>query len=333
MQIDGEVLVAGLGSIGERHVRNLLAAGHRDVSVLRRSPTPPRTLAPDSFVTITDEDEAFNRRPAALIIATPSSMHGSLLKRAVDAGIPTMVEVPVASSLDGLPAIAERADDFGVPVLVAHNLRFHPCLNEIRNALARRDIGPALYSQAQFGEYLPGGHRWEDYRGRYEARRDLGGGPILTSLHEIDHAIWLFGKAESVVCSTATRSLDIDVEDTAMMVITHRNGVLSQITLDFVQRPYRRWLQVVGGEGTLEWDFVGNRIQRYTAASNRWEEVFAAGDYSAAQTYVDEIEHFARVIKREEEPIVDLGFALHVLHVAVAAHESAATGRRIGTND
>jgi predicted dehydrogenase len=329
VKIAGEVLVAGLGSIGERHVRNLLAAEHREIAVLRRSEQPARTIEPGSFQTITDVDQAFAREPAALIIATPSSMHLPLLQRAIDAGIPTMVEVPLASSLDGLADLTATARTNDVPVLIAHNLRFHPCLIALRESVNNGDLGKPLYSMAQFGEYLPAGHTWEDYRGRYEARRDLGGGAIFTSIHEVDHAVWLFGPVSAVTATTSTRVLDVDVEDTAMMILEHESGVLSQITLDFVQRSYRRWLQVVGSDGTSEWEFNSNRINTNTAETGAWVESYSAGDYNAGQSYVDELEHFARVIRHEEQPIVDLEQARHVLKIGVAAHESAATGRRI----
>ena len=329
MIFDGEVLVAGLGSIGERHVRNLLGLGQTDVTVLRRADTLPRTLDAGTFRTVTDAGAAFARGPSAVIIATPSALHVPLLQRAIEAGVPAMVEVPLASSLGGLSQAAAQATAQNLPVLVGHNLRFHPCLQHVRESVVRGDIGDVLYSQAQFGEFLPHSHPWEDYRERYEGRKDLGGGVIFTSIHEIDHAVWLFGDAEAVTSVTRTRTLDIDVEDTAMMLVEHSGGVLSQITLDFVQRPYRRWLQIVGSKGTLEWEFLSNEVRRYTERGPEWETAFSARGYDAGQSYVDELEHFAHVVRREEVPAVDLAHAMHVLSVGLAAHESAATGQRI----
>lgn len=329
MLFDGEVLVVGLGSIGERHVRNLLAAGQKDVTVLRRSDVPSRTLEPGSFRTITDINEALDRELSAVIIATPSSLHVPLLRRVIDLGIPTMVEVPLASAMDGLPEAAAQAAAKDVPVLIAHNLRFHPCLQEMREMVVRGDVGDGLYSQAQFGEFLPGSHTWEDYRSRYEARNDLGGGAIFTSLHELDNAVWLFGPVDAVTCTARTRALDIDVEDMAMMVLEHQSGVLSQITLDFIQRPYRRWLQIVGSNGTLEWEFLSNQVRRFTDAKVGWDVVYGADGYDAGQSYVDELAHFARVVRRVEAPVTDLAQAMHVLSVGIAAHQSSAMGQRI----
>ena len=327
--IDGEVLVAGLGSIGERHVRNLLALGQRDISVLRRSSQPPRTLRGDEYRTVTDVDQAFERRPAAVIVATPTALHTDILARAIEAGAAVLVEVPLSHSLERLEKIQQRAGETGSEVLLGCNLRFHPALQAIREAVLRGDIGDLLYSRAQFGEYLPACHPWEDYRMRYEARADLGGGAILTSIHEIDHAFWLFGAVKAVTCVARRRALEGDVEDLAIMVLEHENAVLSEIELDFVQRTYRRSLQIVGSEGTIEWELLDNRVRIFTTKQNAWDDLLVLSNYDINQTYLDELQHFARVIQQAEEPLVDMTAGIHVLRVGLAALQSSASARRV----
>lgn len=326
--IDGEILIAGLGSIGERHVRNLLKLGHKKIAVLRRGATPPRTLKGDEFTTVTDVHAAFERRPAALIVATPSSMHRELLEHAVEARVPVIVEVPLSHSLDGLEAIANKAEKSNVPVLIAHNLRFHPALAAIREALRAGRIGDPLYSRSQFGEYLPDCHPWADYRQRYEARADMGGGAMLTSIHELDHVYWLFGRIEAVTCVARRTALDVDVEDVAMMILEHEKGVLSEIELDFVQRTYRRSLQVCGREGTLEWELLGEAVRYFDPQKKAWGELMNFKGYDINKTYIDELEHFARVIRGEEAPLVSLRDGMHVLDAGLAALRASSTGVR-----
>ncbi len=330
--IDGEVLVAGLGSIGERHVRNLLTLGQHEITVLRSSHKSPRTLKGNEFRTITDVDDAFARRPPAVIIATPTALHTEVLSRAVDIGAAVLVEVPLAHSLDGMERIQKHVSETGSVVMMGHNLRFHPALAVIREAVVRGDIGELLYSRSQFGEYLPDCHPWDDYRLRYEARSDLGGGVILTSIHEIDNAFWLFGPVKAVTCVARRRWLEVDVEDVAMMVLEHESGMLSEITLDFVQRTYRRSLQIAGRQGTIEWELLGDRVRVFDATDRTWDDLFVLGEYDFNQTYLDELEHFARVTQRKEEPVVDLGAGMHVLRVGLAALRSSALSKRVEVN-
>ena len=292
--IEGEVLVIGLGSIGERHVRNLLRLGQRGITVLRRSHKPPRTLKSDEYRTVTSVESAFERHPLAVIIATPTALHTEYLRRAVEIGAAILVEAPLAHSLTGLG-----------------------------------DIGRLLYSRARFGEYLPTCHPWEDYRLRYEARAELGGGAVLTSIHEIDHAFWLLGPIKAVTCIARRCALEVDVEDVAMMVLEHETGVLSEIQLDFVQRTYRRSLEVVGSEGTIEWELLGDRVRIFESTTKEWKNLLVLGGFDINQTYIDELCHFAKVIKREEEPQIDLASGCHVLSVGLAALESSRQGCRV----
>jgi predicted dehydrogenase len=328
---EGEVLVVGLGSIGERHVRNLHALGQRDITVLRRASTPPRTLDGTEYQTITDVDEAFTRRPIAVIIAAPTALHAEFLERAIELGAAVLVEVPLAHALTDLQRLAQRATETGARILIGHNLRFHPSLRSIRAAVRAGAVGQPLYSRAQFGEYLPDCHPWQDYRDRYEARADLGGGVILTSIHEIDNAFWLFGPVEAVTCVARRRELNVDVEDVAMIVLEHTSEVLSAITLDFVQRTYRRNLQIAGREGTIEWDFLDDHVKVFTSKSGDWTELFRLEDYDVNETYLDELRHFARVASAVEEPLTNLDAGIHVLRVALDALESSTLRCRVET--
>lgn len=328
--IAGSVVIVGLGSIGERHVRNLLALGHTDITVVRRDPAkPPRTLKGTEFRTVTSLDEALDGKPAAVIAANPTALHDDVMWSAVDAGVHALVEVPVSHAAAGLERVERRADETGARVLVAHNLRFHPALRAIWDAVRGGAIGAPLYSRAQFGEYLPACHPWEDYRGRYEARADLGGGVVLTSLHEIDHAFWLFGPITAVTCVARTVHFPVDVEDVAMMILEHQGGVLSDIELDFVQRTYRRSLQVAGTEGTLEWELIGDRVRLFEASTGQWRDLVVLTGYDFNETYLDELRHLAAVIRGDEAPLVALSAARHVLDVGLAALQSSKEQRRV----
>jgi predicted dehydrogenase len=332
--IDGEVLVVGLGSIGERHVRNLVAAGHDSITVLRRHESKPRTLEGTEFRTLTNIDDAFDRNPSAVLVCLPNSMHIESLSRAVDLGATVLVEVPLAHQLDDLAQIEARQEDTGAKVLIGHNLRFHPALRAIKDCVDTGRIGQVLFSRAQFGEFLPANHEWEDYRMRYEARADLGGGAILTSIHEIDHAIWLFGPAIAVTCVARTRELDVEVEDIAMMIIEHESGALSEIELDFIQRTYTRSLQVSGSSGSVEWHLRDDRVRLCEAESGEWTDLFRFEEpYDLAavinRTYVDELEHLGQVARGETAPCNDLKTGVHVLSVALAALRSSKEERRV----
>src|SRR3989304_3890700 len=96
-------LIAGLGSIGRRHMRNLIALGERDIVLLRSH----RATLPDDELTgypvETDLKEALKKhKPAAVIVANPTSLHLDVAIPAAEAGRAILLEKPISHSMERL---------------------------------------------------------------------------------------------------------------------------------------------------------------------------------------------------------------------------------------
>jgi predicted dehydrogenase len=320
-----QVLIVGLGSIGERHVRNLRSLGVRKIAVIRRSNRPPRTLRGDEYLTFFNIEEAIREKPDVVIVANPTSLHIPVAIKAAEIGAHLLIEIPLSASLEGINILREKVKKRSLVTLMGHNLRFHPCLHEVKKILERGHIGRPLCARSEFGEYLPECHPWEDYSIGYAARKELGGGVVLTSIHEIDYLYWLFGPIRQVMCMARKLSdLKFNVEDTAAIVMEHENGFLSEVHLDFVQRTYSRGLQIIGSEGTVRWDFLQNRVSAYRVADKSWQDILYLPRFDFNTTYIEEIKHLLRCKRGEEQSINDLDQGIHVLRVGLAALESSA---------
>ncbi|PJH75995.1 MAG: gfo/Idh/MocA family oxidoreductase, partial [Anaerolineae bacterium CG_4_9_14_0_8_um_filter_58_9] len=221
--IEMKFLIAGLGSIGRRHLRNLIALGERDIVLYRthRATLPDDELA--AFPAETDLAAALDpstssgqAKPDAIIIANPTALHLEVAIRAAEAGCHILIEKPISHSLDRVDELEAALKRGGGKVLVGFQYRFHPTLRKARQLLADGAIGRPLAAHVHFGEYLPAWHPWEDYRQSYAARADLGGGVILTQCHALDYLPWLIGSVESLWAFVGTLGgLGVDVEDTA----------------------------------------------------------------------------------------------------------------------
>src|SRR6185503_3395637 len=103
-------LIAGLGSIGRRHFRNLIALGEKDIILLR---TRKATLSDDElagYPVETDIQEALRKhKPDAVIVANPTSMHLDLAIPAAEAGCHILLEKPVSNSLERLDILQQAA--------------------------------------------------------------------------------------------------------------------------------------------------------------------------------------------------------------------------------
>ncbi|HLO15035.1 MAG TPA: Gfo/Idh/MocA family oxidoreductase, partial [Anaerolineales bacterium] len=219
-------LIAGLGSIGRRHFRNLIALGEKDIVLLR---TRKATLPDDElsgYPVETDLGAALEKhRPEAVIVANPTAMHLDAAIPAAQAGCHILLEKPVSHSLDRLDVLQKTAAKSGSRILVGFQFRYHPTLNKARELIRSNALGKLLTVHAHWGEYLPQWHPWEDYRQSYAARPELGGGVIITLTHPLDYLRYLMGEVESLWSFNGHISpLEINVEDVAEIGLKFKDG-------------------------------------------------------------------------------------------------------------
>jgi len=274
-------LVVGLGSIGMRHLENLRRLGCRRIGVFRSRRAPlHRPLDLTGVAIHYDFDEALERGYDAVVICNPTALHTEFATRAAAASCHLYVEKPVSNTLANTDELVRTVQRNGLVAAVGCQFRFHPNLTAIKGWLDEDVIGRALSVHVDTGEYLPGWHSWEDYRKGYAAREDLGGGVVLTLIHEIDYLYWLLGGLKPVNAFGGTSgALDLAVEDhlTAMLV----SEVDAPVTLhiDYLQRPPCRRMKIVGSRGTIEWDYyletasavVDGKLKEESGVPEGWE--------------------------------------------------------------
>jgi len=340
-----KVLIAGLGSIGQRHARNLRALFGNGVEILahrvRGLPhviTETMTIEPDGVVedrygirSFAHLDDALAEHPVAAIICNPTSAHVEAALAAVRAGCHVLIEKPLSHAMHGVDELMSLAEEQGVVAAVGYQMRFHPALVRLRELLCRRAVGPVRSVRAEWQEYLPDAHPYEDYRHSYAARADLGGGVILCYIHELDYLTWLFGMPRRI-STTGGRSgaLDCDVEDTAVCLIEHDvdgRVVPVELRLSFAARPRVRRCEIHGAEGTIHVDLEAPSIEvaRPGAVADR----IAFPSFSRNQPFLDELRHFFAAIDGSHPPSAPLPDAVRSLRVALAARESLATGEGV----
>lgn len=335
------ILIAGLGSIGRRHFRNLLSLGESEISLYRthRSTLPDDELK--DFPVDHDLQVALRREPQAVIISNPTAMHLEVAIPAAQAGCHLLLEKPVSHSREGLDQLQAAVQSSGSRVLVGYQFRFHPGLRQLKQLLEQGAIGRVLSVRAHWGEYLPAWHPWEDYRQSYSSSAELGGGVILTLSHPLDYLRWLFGEVEHLwAFAGQLNELEMNVEDTAEIGLQFEGGVIGSLHLDYNQRPPAHKLEVIGSQGSLKWDNSDGAVHLYQASQPpqldssalTWDTLPATqGDRPLARNdlFVAEMNHFLDVIRRQVEPECSLNDGVRALELALGALQSAREGRLI----
>ncbi len=321
-----KILIAGYGSIGRRHLNNLLALGESDLVLLRSH----RSTLPDDAIrdipVETTIEAALAHNPHAVVIANPTALHLDVAIPAVRAGCSILMEKPVSHSMERIDELQAALASGGGGFLTAFQYRFHPGLQQVRQWLLEGRIGSITSIQSRWGEYLPGWHPWEDYRASYSARADLGGGVVNTLCHPFDYLRWMFGEADDLFAVTSNRGVNLPVEDTADILLRYQNRATANIHLDYLQRPGQHDLRLTGTEGTILWSNADGSAKRYDPAHEVWEEVFPPEGFERNTLFMTEMAHFLRVVKKQEPPICSLEDGIAALLLTEAVHRSAREG-------
>ena len=339
-----KVLFIGLGGVGQRHLRNLRALLGAEVELIayrtrRLSDVITPSLGIDRTKNLEQEynirafeslESALAASPDIAFICNPSSLHMDAALSCAEAGCDLFIEKPVSSDLKNVERLVELVDSRSLVAMVGYQLRFHPCLERLRSVLKDGGIGQVLTARACVGEYLPFWHRYEDYRQMYASRADLGGGVVLSQIHEMDYLYSLFGTPRRVFALGGHWSdLEINVEDVAsiMMEFTSRGRPLPvHLQLDYLQYPPARQCEIVGENGRVVMDLVANEVVLY-ANGNTSAERFKFDDFERNNLFLDELSHFLSCVEKREQPIVTLEDGVQSLRMALAAKESMGTGR------
>jgi predicted dehydrogenase len=242
-----------------------------------------------------------------------------------------LIEKPIGHALEGVAALLDEARNQRKALMVGYNLRFHPGLARLRELVCQGTIGKIVSARAEMGEYLPDWHPWEDHRLGYSARRDLGGGAVLTFSHELDALCWLLGAPRRVTAMAAPAScLEIDTEAVAELVLEFPGRALGSVHVDFVRRPPRRSIEVVGDKGVLRWDYEPNRLLRYAPATRQWLVEEGAPTFERNHMYMTELRHFVDCARGEvARPLIDGEQAAAILAISLAALRSSTEGRAV----
>ena len=339
-----DALFVGLGGVGQRHLRNLYSIlGDRlNVSAYRERGlshvlTDTLEIAPtldlDKHYGINVYDnlsEALARKPDAVFICNPTSMHIPVALEAAKKGCHLFIEKALSHSFDGVSELIDIIESKKLTAMVAYQMRFHPCLKALHDMMNSGAIGRILSMSAEVGEYMPNWHKYEDYRQMYASRKDLGGGVIISQIHEFDYIQWLLGTPKRIFAMGGhLSSLEIDVEDTASISMEiHKDGNLIPVHLhqDYLQRPPTRTCKVIGDTGKVEVDFMALTVTHYGHDG----AIVALKDFSGFernQLFLDEMSHFLACMASGEKPCVTVRDGAQSLAMALAAKESITTGR------
>lgn len=334
--------VMGAGLIGARHAA-LVRANAACVLVGLCDTDPARQSAADDLGVpfyCSVEKLLDRERPDGAIIATPNAQHTPVAVACAARGVHILVEKPIADTLGQAQCLIAAARDGGIRVLVGHHRRHNPLVQQARDLVRGGALGRLLGFSVLWTLLKP-----EEYFRVAWRRERPGGGPLLINLiHDLDSLRFICGEVAGVYAQTSSAARGLGVEDTLSLSLTMESGALGTILAsDATPAP---WSYEATTAENPSYFHVAENCTHFvgTAASLAFPQMelwsYPEGDLRGWQHHLElrrmavpaldpltaQLEHFCRVVRGEEEPLVSAEDGAQSLAVALAAHESAATG-------
>ena len=317
------VLVVGYGSIGKRHITNLSKFSNLHIFVCTNRKY-------DSFLKskkckiFTSLDDCIKQKIDVAFITNTTNLHVKTAIKLANANIHIFIEKPLSNSTNEIKLLLNIIKKRKLVTMMGCVLRFHPAIQKIKQITSENKIGKIMSVHAENGSFLPDWHPYEDYKKSYASCNDLGGGVILTNIHELDYLYWFFGNVDEVFSITGKFSdLDIDVEDLSSILLRFKNNIIAEIHLDYFQKPSIRSCKIVGTHGTVYWDSNINNVQLYDVNKKKWVDKLKLKNYDVNDMYVEEIKHFFKCVNKGEKSINSIEEGAKILNIAIAIKKSS----------
>jgi len=337
-----KALFLGLGSIGQRHLRNLKKLmPDIEVHAVRRARNVPLLDDKNQVIggvnalreayKITEHellDDALNESPDLVFVTNPSNQHSADTKHVlINSNAIVFVEKPVSHDLAELAELIDIEKQGRKRVMVGFQMRFNPLLQHVKRILNASEIGNVISASFVNSEYMPGWHPYEDYRKSYAARGDLAGGAILTQIHDFDYASWLLGNPCSLYAVGGKLSkLEIDVEDSVNILMRSCAAVSQQpapinISLDYLGNPANKSFRIIGDAGQIVGDLLTGKLNIFKFA----EPTKSIYDYSSFQRndmFISQLKAFLAFASNGTPPPVGLEESQLSLRLALLSKQS-----------
>jgi len=337
------VAIAGAGYIGQAHAGVLHDSPTCSLSAIVDPAPGAAALAAAARVPLyASLEELFARdKPDGVVLATPNQLHVEHALRCMDAGLPMLLEKPLAPTFAEGERLVQAAERCGAKILVGHHRAHSPIMAKASEVVASGQLG-RLVSVTGSATFLKPDHYYEDA----PWRREPGGGPILLNMiHEVHNLRMLCGEIVAVQAMASHAVRGFPVEDTVAISLRFANGALGTFMLSDTAACARSWEQtsrenkaypsyddedcyvISGTNGSLSVPTM--RLKTYPRPEDRsWWKPFKQGVVGVVRDdpIKHQMEHFGAVIRGEAPPLVSAKDGLANLRVTEAIVQAARTG-------
>lgn len=316
-----KILILGCGSIGSRHALNLKQLGVKEIVLCdlnqKRANELGKKLGTKNI--FNDYKIAVKQIPdiSAALICIPTRFHIEPSIFLARKKIHLFIEKPLSHNLKNTKILQNIVKKNRIKIMMGNVYFFDDGFNKIKSLIEKKHIGKILHASYLQGQYLPNWHPKMDYRIEYSARKDMGGGSLLTlTSHSFYVLEWILDEIKKIHGEwVGTRgSLDIDVDDTAFFLFETKSGIIIDSHNDFLSRVHQHKLIIEGEKGRLEYDFA---IKKITILLKNQKPKIVNVIINDNDRFLKEMKYFIQLILTKKQPDKNLKLekGIHFLQI------------------
>lgn len=296
-------LVIGLGSMGKRRIRNLIALGHSEISGWdNREDRRKESSEKYKIKTFNSFDETVNLfKPDAFLISVNPDKHMEYAIYAYERNIHCFIEASVTDAKKIMNLSIMNSDNRLI-FAPSCTMLYYPGPKKIIEILENKIIGEVLYINYHSGQYLPDWHPWEDIKEYYVSKRETGACREIVPF-ELTWLNKLLGNPKPIACvKDKLTNMDAEIDDIYSCIIRY-GKLICNLTVDVISRPKAvREFRAIGTQGILEWSFENNWIRYTNTENSEWNTInlysgtIEEGYINPEEPYINEVSDFIQAI-------------------------------------
>ena len=275
-----KVLVIGYGSIGKRHVENLVLLGFEPY-VLTSYPDESKNV---KFIKSLDECTDANYT----VIATPTSQHlrDFINLTQISNCKSVFIDKPVDMTLEKSLEIKKEAEKLKIDVFIGYNMRFIKVFESVKEYITNY-LDSIRLVKIFVGQYLPEWRSYKDYRDSYSSHRESGGGVDLDLSHEVDYMIWLFGLPKLKIFTMTDKISDLEINSPDYFKGIYKySNFLVDVELDYFREKERK-LRIIGeNKDIINVDFINHSYKVFG------DDITQSQFFNFDESYIEELKEF-----------------------------------------
>jgi len=326
------ILVLGVGSVGKRHLNNLLKMGcslsAMDPNISRLEEVKEEITLTNQYLTLESIEPDWQQFDG-VVICSPPKFHREQCVLSARHGLPILLEKPLVKNFgEALELQNDLSKIKNVKLLLGYTYRWWKPLQDFKKKLQDNQVGKPLHAKFVMSAHLADWHPWERYQDFFMASKDLGGGALLDESHFVDLMFWFFGMPNSLYAQVEKLSnLDIETDDNVDILFSYPDGLRISIHLDLFGRPHEKYIVVTGEGRTIQWSFDPNQLSYSESMEQQWDR--QGYKMERNDMFVDVAREFLQIIDGADEFGCSLDEGVQVMRILEACKLSSREGRRV----